>query len=74
MIHQQLKAERLSRKPRISVRKMAKLMGLQSKNGTICHRLVTKIESGGNVNYSSYVRYAAALNIAFDIKFVPLKK
>lgn len=72
MIHEQLKAERTSRN--ISIRKMAELMKLRSKNGTLSWRLITKIEKGCNVNWTSYVRYAAALGLSIETVLKAAKK
>lgn len=64
MIHTQLKTERLKRE--ITVRKLAELMAIKSKKGNVTWHVIQRIENGQNVNYSSYVRYAAALGLVIE--------
>lgn len=70
MIHVQLKSERLKRE--ITVRKLAELMYIKSKKGNVTWHVIQRIENGQNVNYSSYVRYAAALGLVIETNLKPL--
>lgn len=66
MLHQQLRAERIKKK--ITVRELAERMNIRSKKGNLSWYVIQKIEKGMNVNYSSYLRYAAALGLKIETK------
>lgn len=64
LIHTKLKQARISKG--VTIRQLAEAMKLKSKSGKTNWYLIQKIESGGNVNYRSYVRYAAALGLTIE--------
>lgn len=72
MLHEQLKQARVSQG--VTVRELAKRMNIISKNGELSWYVIHKIEKGMNVNYSSYLRYAAALGLRIETTLKRAKK